>query len=61
MEKILYTIQEVQDVLGIGRNLAYKLLHLRGFPSININGRYFVPKEKLETWVKANIGKHFEC
>ena len=59
-DKILYTPKDLQRILGIGKNLAYKLIQTRGFPSININGHYYVPKTKLIKWLETNSGKHLE-
>ena len=59
-EQILCSAKDLQALMGIGKNLAYKLIQRRGFPSININGRYYVPKDKLLKWIEANVGRHLE-
>lgn len=59
-EKVMYNIKDLQTLFGIDHNLAYKLAHMRGFPSIRINGRYYFPKNKIEKWIDNNIGKSIE-
>ena len=48
--RLLYNTTEVMRMLGIGRTLMYKLLTRPDFPKIMINGRYYIPKEKLTKW-----------
>ena len=43
--------QQVADVLGIARSSAYTLIHSEGFPTIHIDRRLLVPKDKLLQWV----------
>lgn len=58
-KRIMYNINELQEILGVGRNLAYKLAQSRNFPKIVINGRYFFPKDQVHKWVSQKIGKDF--
>lgn len=54
---LFYTVQELQQAFGIGRNLAYRLAHKRGFPKIVINGHFYFPKDKIDKWIHENTGK----
>lgn len=56
-EQLLYTIDELQEVLGVGRNLAYRLARKRGFPKIVINGRFYFPADKVKKWVDDSTGR----
>lgn len=56
-EMILYTIEDIQRIFNLGRTRAYQLASMRGFPSIRLNRKIYVPKEKLENWVLKNAGK----
>lgn len=38
--------------LGIGKASAYSLMHIKGFPVIQIGRRYVIPKEGLRNWVQ---------
>ena len=50
--KLLYNVSELRDVLGIGKGLAYKLLARDDFPKLVINGRYYIPVDKLHRWIE---------
>lgn len=57
-KKLLYSVQDLEVVFGIGKTLAYRLIHIQGFPKIRINGRYYFPKDQLQKWISANINKN---
>lgn len=48
---------EVAKNLNIGRDKAYALLKVKGFPSIKIGNQYLVPEDKLDKWVNDKLGK----
>lgn len=56
-ESKVYTIKDIQNYLGIGKNNAYKLLKLQGFPVIKIGKKYIIPKDLFEEWVRKSIHK----
>ena len=47
----------VAKLLGISISSAYELMNEEGFPSVRIGKRLIVPKEKLQAWVEAHMGK----
>ncbi len=56
-EIVLYNVDDIQRIFGIGRNRAYQLLSLKSFPSIKLNKRLLVEKSKLEEWIARNSGR----
>lgn len=52
MEKIVYTVKEVANLLDIGTAAAYQLTHSEGFPHIKVGKRIVVPIEAFHVWVK---------
>lgn len=56
---VLYTVEDIQKIFGIGRTAAYQLVSAEGFPIIRINRRILIPKKKLEKWLDQNCGKTF--
>lgn len=58
-EKLVLDVKELQMNLGIGREIAYKLMRSRAFPSTKIGGRYIVSKDALKRWLQSNEGKNF--
>lgn len=56
-DTILYQVKDVQGILKIGRSSAYRLMASKGFPSIMLNKRRVVQKEKFERWLDQQAGK----
>ena len=57
---ILYTVEDIERIFQISRTKAYQLIGANGFPSLRINKRVYVPKNKLETWIDRYCGKEFQ-
>lgn len=55
----MLTVKDLQKELKIGRDMAYALMHAKGFPSIKIGGRYFVTEEALAKWLRTYESKSF--
>ncbi len=55
--RLLYNVNEMREALGVGRGLAYQLLARNDFPKIVINGRYYIPVEKLRRWIDKESRK----
>ncbi len=56
---VLYTVDDIQRIFKLGRTKAYQLMISEGFPSIRLNRRLYVQKEKLDAWINQNSGKQF--
>lgn len=54
MERIMLTVKEISEALGIGINQTYKLVKRDDFPKIKIGQKYLVPKLEFEGWIKDN-------
>lgn len=54
MEKLLLTIQEVCELVGLGRSTVYKLLDSpNGFPTVRVGRRAVrIPSASVEQWVE---------
>ena len=46
-----YSVGDIQRLLGIGRNSAYKLVTSKNFPSIYVGNRIIVPADLFQSWV----------
>ncbi|MDD7637867.1 MAG: helix-turn-helix domain-containing protein [Clostridiales bacterium] len=53
MEKLVYSIQEVADLLGISRSYAYELVRNGTIPALVLGKKRVVPKEKFNNWVNG--------
>lgn len=47
----------MRQALGIGKNSAYDLLKRNDFPKIIINGRYYIPVDKLKKWIDKETNR----
>nr|WP_289063453.1 helix-turn-helix domain-containing protein [uncultured Anaerostipes sp.] len=56
---MLLTVRELQELLHIGRDKAYALMHAKAFPSIKIGGQYYVSREELDKWLNRYAYKEF--
>ena len=45
--KDVVNIKDLQKMLGIGRNLAYKLIRQNKIEHLKINNRIFIPKQNV--------------
>lgn len=53
-DKLLLTPEEAMSVLGIARNTMYEvLLKDETFPKMTIGARYYINKDKLQSWIDS--------
>ena len=51
-ERLLLTVEEAAQRLGIGRTLAWRLVQERELPSVRVGRCVRVPLRDLEAWVE---------
>ena len=51
MEQHVYTVAEVQKILHIGNDKAYRLFKQKSFPSFQFDGRYLVRGKDFDAWL----------
>ncbi len=47
-ERLVYTVAEVQELLGLSRGLAYEAINRGEIPSLRIGRRILIPRAALE-------------
>lgn len=47
-----YTVPEIQKLLKVGKNQAYRLVQQKDFPKIKVGSSYRIPKTEFDEWVK---------
>lgn len=52
MEQYVMTVADVQKVLHIGKDKAYRLFKQKSFPSFRFDGRYLVTEKDFERWME---------
>ncbi len=50
-DKRTYTVPEIQDILGIGKNSAYSLVKSGAFRTVRIGGIIRVSKKSFDKWL----------
>ncbi len=51
-ERLCYTVDELMEILGVGRKAVYSLIHRKVFPAIRIcSVGYRIPKESFHAWL----------
>ena len=60
-EKRIYTVDEVQDILGIGRNSAYSLVKSGVFHSVRIGGNIRISKKSFDDWLDNQMNACQVC
>ena len=54
MNKLAYSVQELAEVLSIGKNAAYELCQRPDFPAIKVGERrIIVPVDGLKLWLET--------
>ena len=52
MDRITYSVSEIAEMLGIGRNIAYELVNRVDFPAVRVGERRIVvPIDKFKSWL----------
>ena len=52
MQGSTLTVKELQEILKIGTNTAYTLIHSKAFPVIKIGQTYRIPSGPFYTWLE---------
>ena len=50
-----YTVQDLQDILGVGRKSVYGLLQRNEFRWIRVGAVYRIPKKSFDEWLESGI------
>ena len=53
-DKRTYTVDEIQDILGISRTSAYNLVKKKAFHSVRIGGSIRISKKSFDEWLDHN-------
>lgn len=56
-EQTTYKVNEVAEILRIGKNAAYSLVHQDGFPQIRIGKTIRIPREAFHIWLNSRCKK----
>lgn len=54
-EKRTYTVSEIQDMLGIGRNAAYNLIKSGCFKTVKVGHNIHISKKSFDEWLDTAV------
>ena len=52
-----YSVEDIQHILGIGRNSAYQLVRGKDFPSFFVGNRIIIPTDLFQKWIAEQAEK----
>lgn len=55
VDKRVYTVDEIQDILGISRPTAYNLVKKNVFRSIRVGGHIRVSRRSFDEWLDTQM------
>lgn len=50
-DKRIYTVEEIQDILGVSKTSAYNLVKINVFHSVKIGDHYRISKKSFDKWL----------
>ena len=50
-ERLVYTVQEVAEMLGLALSGTYTLIREGTIPALKIGGRWVIPKARFHNWL----------
>lgn len=59
-EKRTYTVEEIQNILSIGRYAAYSLVKSNVFHSVRVGGNIRISRRSFDTWLDDISDKRME-
>ena len=54
-DKRVYTVDEIQDILGIGRTSAYSLVKQKVFHSVRVGCSIRISKKSFDAWLDSQL------
>lgn len=54
MDKMVYTVSDIAEILSIGMNKAYDLIHKGGIPYIRLGRKIRIPKKAFDNWLNSS-------
>ena len=51
-EELCYDMKSLREVLPIGKNNLYNMVHSEGFPKLVIGRKILIPKKAFEEWLE---------
>ena len=53
----IFTVKDVMEIMGIGRDKAYALFRAKSFPATRLGRQAFVTESNFNDWLNNNAGR----
>ena len=53
-----YTIKDIQRIFNCGKDKAYQITHIRGFPKMVVGRTILVYPDALKKWIQQNYNSN---
>lgn len=53
MSKLLWTVTDLQQVIGCGRRQAYEMVNRKDIPTIRLGKRIYIPRDAFIRWLDS--------
>lgn len=57
MEKLVLSVPEAAEVMGVSRTMMYSIVKIKGFPAVVVGKRILVSAKGLERWINEQAEK----
>ena len=57
---LVLTMHHVQEIMGVAKDVAYRLPHIQGFPAIRLGKSIRIPRDRFFAWLNAQAGAQQE-
>lgn len=54
-KKRVYTVEEIMNILEIGKTTAYQLVKSEAFHWVKVGGQYRISKKSFDAWLDNNM------
>lgn len=58
-DTIVYTVEDIRNILSMGKTKVYELMRSDGFPSFKLNNRFYITKNNFDKWLEKYTNKTF--
>lgn len=57
--KRTYTVEEIQEILGVSKTTVYTLVRSKQFHSVRVGGQFRISKKSFDNWLDGKNGGGF--
>ncbi|MEU6701551.1 helix-turn-helix domain-containing protein [Pseudonocardia sp. NPDC046786] len=55
MEQLTYSVEQVAEMLGVARGVAYEQVRSGEIPAIRVGRRWLIPRNRFHAWLDGEV------